>query len=128
MRLAERSNREQFAKTLPPGNRLSEEQEDALIDSMYKGRQGIYSENPDDITSTSDSQKEISQRSLKMTRLTNQNTEAARSILSPEHMNNIKSYLQKKIEIRIIDENQRLSDVNKAHLLALCGEPCQAFI
>ncbi len=97
MRLAERSNREQFAKTLPPGNRLSEEQEDALIDSMYKGRQGIYSENPDDITSTSDSQKEISQRSLKMTRLTNQKyLEAARGILSPEQYEQYKSYLQKK--------------------------------
>lgn len=71
MRLAERSNWVQFAKTLPPGNRLSEEQEDALIDSMYKGRQDIYSENQDDITSTSDNQKEISQRSLKMTRLAN---------------------------------------------------------
>ena len=99
MRQQEYRELNDFMKTLPPDSGISETLVDDLIDSMYKGRQAVYAENRSDMTSRSNTQQEMIKRSLNMMKMTNEKyLEASRSVLSPEQVEQFKTYLQKKVD------------------------------
>ena len=89
----------EFMETLPPDNRISEEETDIFVESMYEGNRVVNMENAFIGSYTSYSQKEMMERSLKIQKLANEKyVEASRSFLSPEQVEQYKAYLQKKVD------------------------------
>ncbi|MDM7918612.1 MAG: hypothetical protein QUS12_05535, partial [Methanosarcina sp.] len=98
-RIPDRTSLNEFMESLPPENRISDEQAERLIDAMYDGRVSTYSYMPTGITSTTSNQSEMRKLSMEIQKRTNEKyLEASRGILSPEQVEQYKNYLLKKSE------------------------------
>ncbi len=100
MRFAERSSLNFFMDSLPPDNRISEDQTEALIDTMYAARKTIYDDMGPDIDmnfSTNLTEENIAHE-IKKTRLVYDRwVEATRGILSDAQVEQYKNYLKRII-------------------------------
>ena len=117
IRLTERMKLNEFLETLPPDNRINEEQAEDIINSMYKARKTVYREmiSGENMDSTSDLTRENLTNIMEMTARVNEKyLNVCNGALTPNQMEQFKEFLDKRIAM---DEsrmkmNLYLHDIN----------------
>lgn len=102
MRLPERSSLNYFMDTIPPDNRIGEEEVEILIDSMYAARKAIYDEmGPDiDTDSSSDLTEENIAREIEKTkRVYEKYVEESRAVLPVDQVQNFEAHLKRNLDM-----------------------------
>ena len=102
MKLSERTSINYFMETVPAENRISDEQLDALIDSMYTARKTIYDEmGPDlDFNSSSNLTEENIARQIEKERLVYEKyIEACSEILPEDQTEQFKRHLERNLNM-----------------------------
>ena len=89
-----------FLKTLPSEISITEDQEDDLIENMYKGARAVIEESrKDDLQSIGNDKQAMNERSINIMRQRFEKyLEASRAVLSPEQQELYKSYLQGRVD------------------------------
>ena len=96
--ITERRELNNFLETLPPDNRLSEDQEDRLIQKMYEERMAFYLNNQPD-PKMLDNREEMDKFFMEARKNTNNKyLEASRNIFSPAQVEKYEAYLENKVK------------------------------
>lgn len=102
MRLPVRSGLNNFMDTVPPDNRISEEQTETLIDSMYAARKAVYDEMGPDIDmnlSSNLTEENVNRYIDKVKMVYDKYMEAIRGVLPDDQAEQYKAYLNRNLEM-----------------------------
>ena len=100
--LSERSSLSDFLKTVSPDNRISEEQTEALIDSMYAARKAVYDEMGPDMdmnSSASFTEENIAHQLEKSKKVYDKYIEACRGVLPDDQVEQYKNYFKETLDL-----------------------------
>ena len=101
MRMSERSNLSYFMDAIPADKRISEEQTEALIDTMYAGRKAVYDEmgydeidisSPDDLT-----EENVAHEIERSKKIYDKYVEAVQGVLPAEQAEQYKAHLNRNL-------------------------------
>ena len=98
--LSERSSLSYFMETVPPDNRISEEQREALIDNMYAARKAVYDETGPDIdldSSVNLTEENINRYIDKRKMVYDKYVEASRGVLPDDQAEQYRAYLERNL-------------------------------